>query len=64
MIKRISKVGNSHGIIFGRALMELADLKVGDKVNVEIQPGGTITPLRPRRTPGEISKIIKSTTRD
>ena len=66
MIKTISKVGNSHGIIFGRALMELADLKVGDKVNVEIHAGGTITltPLRPRPTSQEISKVVKSTMKD
>jgi antitoxin component of MazEF toxin-antitoxin module len=43
MIKTITKVGNSQGIIFDAALMELARLKVGDQVNVEIHPGGTIT---------------------
>jgi antitoxin component of MazEF toxin-antitoxin module len=43
MIKTITKVGNSQGIIFDAALMELARLKVGDQVNVEVHPGGTIT---------------------
>lgn len=66
MIKTISKVGNSQGIIFDAALMELAHLKTGDKLNVEIHPGGTITltPLRPRPTPPEVSKVIKSTLKD
>tara|TARA_R110000850_G_scaffold9196_12_gene34006 strand:+ start:269 stop:499 length:231 start_codon:yes stop_codon:yes gene_type:complete len=47
MIKTITKVGNSHGIIFDSALLQLARLKAGDEVNVEVHQGGaiTITPL-------------------
>lgn len=50
MIKNVSKIGNSQGIIFDAALMELAHLKVGDPVNVEVHSGGTITltPVRPQ----------------
>lgn len=49
MVKTISKIGNSQGLIFDAALMDLAHLKVGDQVNVEVHEGGTITliPLRP-----------------
>ena len=49
MTKTISKVGNSQGIMFDAALMEMARLKVGDQVNVELHEGGTITltPIRP-----------------
>jgi antitoxin component of MazEF toxin-antitoxin module len=43
MIKTITKIGNSQGIIFDSALLQLARLKVGDEVNVEIHAGGTIT---------------------
>jgi antitoxin component of MazEF toxin-antitoxin module len=66
MVKSISKVGNSHGIIFDAALMELAHLKAGDEVNVEVHEGGTITltPLRPRHPRAEVSKVIKSTMKD
>ena len=66
MVKTISKVGNSHGIVFDAALMELAHLRAGDEVNVEIHEGGTITltPLRPRPSPAEVSKAIKSTMKD
>jgi antitoxin component of MazEF toxin-antitoxin module len=66
MVKTISKVGNSHGIIFDSALLEMAHLKAGDEVNVEVHAGGTITltPLRPRPSPEEISKTIKSTMKD
>jgi antitoxin component of MazEF toxin-antitoxin module len=66
MIKTISKVGNSQGLIFDSALMELAHLKAGDEVNVEVHAGGTITltPLRPRPSRAEVSKIIKSTMKD
>lgn len=43
MIKTIAKIGNSQGIIFDSALLQLARLKVGDEVNVEMHAGGTIT---------------------
>jgi len=43
MIKTITKIGNSQGIIFDSALLQLARLKVGDEVNVEVHAGGTIT---------------------
>lgn len=63
MIKTISKVGNSQGIIFDAALLELAHLQSGDQLNVEVHAGGTITltPLRPRPSRAEISRVIKST---
>ena len=53
MTKIISKVGNSQGLIFDAALMDLAHLKVGDQVNVTVHEGGTIvlTPLRPAIEP-------------
>jgi antitoxin component of MazEF toxin-antitoxin module len=49
MTKTISKVGNSQGVIFDAALMDLARLKVGDEVNVTVHEGGSIvlTPVRP-----------------
>ncbi len=43
MIKTITKIGNSQGIIFDSALLQLARFKVGDEVNVEVHAGGTIT---------------------
>ncbi|MFK7912183.1 MAG: MazE family transcriptional regulator [Akkermansiaceae bacterium] len=43
MIKTITKIGNSKGIIFDAALLELANLKEGDQVNVVVHEGGTIT---------------------
>ena len=43
MVKTITKVGNSHGVIFDATLMDLAHLKLGDQVNVEVHDGGTIT---------------------
>ncbi len=66
MIKSITKIGNSHGIVFDAALMELAHVKAGDQLNVEVHEGGTITltPLRPRPSPAEVSKVIKSTVKD
>ena len=49
MTKTISKIGNSQGIIFDAALMDLARVKVGDQVTVSVHAGGSIvlTPVRP-----------------
>jgi antitoxin component of MazEF toxin-antitoxin module len=43
MIKTVTKIGNSCGIILDRALLDLARLKLGDEVNVTVHPEGTIT---------------------
>ena len=66
MNKTITRVGNSQGLIFDAALMELTHLKVGDTVNVELHEGGTITltPIRPRPSKQNVSRIIKSTLND
>ena len=66
MVKIISKIGNSQGIIFDSALMELAHLKAGDEVNVEIHEGGTITltPIRPKPSREDVSAVIKQTMKD
>lgn len=49
MIKTITKVGNSQGIILDAPLMEMAHLKVGDKMHVTVHDSGSITftPLKP-----------------
>ena len=66
MKKTITKIGNSQGIVFDAALMELAHLRSGDEVNLEIHDGGTITltPIRPRPSRAEISGFVKSTMKD
>jgi antitoxin component of MazEF toxin-antitoxin module len=62
MIKTITKVGNSQGIIFDTALMDLARLKVGDQVNVTVHDGGTIslTPINPQVTADEAGTSAKA----
>lgn len=49
MTKTITRIGNSQGIIFDAALMELAHLKLGDHLAVSLHEGGSIvlTPIRP-----------------
>ena len=49
MVKTITKVGNSHGLIFDATLRELTGLKPGDQVNVTVHEGGAIviTPMSP-----------------
>jgi antitoxin component of MazEF toxin-antitoxin module len=66
MVKTISKIGNSQGLIFDAALMDLAHLRAGDQVNVEVHDGGTITltPLRPRPSREEVSEVIRKTLKD
>jgi len=66
MIKTITKIGNSQGIMLDAALMELARLKVGDQVNLTVHEGGAIclTPVRPVITPEEATKAVKSIMKD
>jgi antitoxin component of MazEF toxin-antitoxin module len=61
MTKTITKVGNSQGIIFDNALMELARVKVGDKVNITVHPGGSIvlTPIHPVIDPGTAASMAR-----
>ena len=63
MIKTISKIGNSQGIIFDSALLQLARLNVGDEVNIEVHPGGTITiaPLGGLPPAEDVSALIDDT---
>lgn len=62
MIKTITKVGNSQGIMLDAALMDLARLKVGDQVNLTVHEGGAIylTPVRPVVTPEEATVSAKA----
>jgi len=65
--KTITKVGNSQGIIFDTALMDLARVKVGDQVDVTVVPHtGAIVlmPLRPGPSTEEIRSVIKKTAKD
>jgi antitoxin component of MazEF toxin-antitoxin module len=66
MVKTITKVGNSQGIIFDAALLELSHLKSGDQVNVEVHEGGTITltPLHPKPSREDVTRVIKATVKD
>jgi antitoxin component of MazEF toxin-antitoxin module len=67
MTKTISKVGNSQGIIFDAALMDLARVKVGDQVHITVVPeSGAIVlmPLRQGPSKQEIHSVIKKTAKD
>ena len=61
MTKTISKIGNSQGIIFDAALMDLARVKVGDQVNVTLHPGGSIvlTPIHPTIDPETAARTAR-----
>lgn len=66
MIKTLTKIGNSQGLIFDAALMDLARLKPGDKVNVEVHAGGTITliPVKPRVSPEDFARALTGVLED
>ena len=67
MTKTISKIGNSQGIMFDAALMDLARVKLGDQVNVTVMPdSGTIVlePLRKGPSKAEMSSVIEKTAKD
>ncbi|MCU0748065.1 MAG: hypothetical protein MUF13_00765 [Akkermansiaceae bacterium] len=61
MIKTITKIGNSHGIIFDSALLQLAHLNPGDEVNVEVHSSGTITitPMNPAPNAEQFSAKVQ-----
>jgi antitoxin component of MazEF toxin-antitoxin module len=65
-IKTITKIGNSCGLILDDALLQLARLKVGDQVNVEVHSGVTITitAIRPAPRKEEIDVAIAATMDD
>ena len=66
MIKTITKIGNSQGIIFDSALMDLAHLKVGDKLQVTVHQGGSVvlTPDKPVITPEMAREAMKKIMKD
>jgi antitoxin component of MazEF toxin-antitoxin module len=66
MVKIITKIGNSQGLIMDQALLEMLHLKVGDQVNVEVHEGGTatLTPLNPQPASGDVSRAIASVVKD
>ena len=63
MIKTITKIGNSQGIMLDAALMDLARLKVGDQVNLTVHEGGAIylTPVHPVVAPDEAAAAARHT---
>ncbi len=69
MVRTISKIGNSYGLIFDAKLRELSGLKPGDQVNVTIHEGGVIviTPLSPvvgtNQARMRAEKLIKANSR-
>ena len=63
MIKAITKVGNSNGVIFDATLMDIAHLKTGDQVSITVHESGSIilTPLRGNHTPEEFTSLVRET---
>ena len=63
MLKTISKIGNSQGLIFDAALLDMAGLRLGDQVNITVAPGGTmvITPIRGAPPMAAVQSMIAET---
>ncbi len=61
MTKTVSKIGNSQGIVFDAALMDLTRLKVGDQLTVTVHEGGSIilTPIRQNIEPKQAAATAK-----
>jgi len=66
MLKQITKVGNSQGLILDNALMDLTGLRVGAQVNVVVAPGGAIIlpPIRKAAPREVVSATIRKTVKD
>lgn len=63
MLKTISKIGNSQGLIFDAALLDMAGLKLGDQVNITVAPSGTlvVTPIRSAPPMTAVQNLINET---
>lgn len=66
MVKTLSRIGNSQGLIFDAALLDLTHLKAGDQVNIEVHAGGTITlsPVRREVTPQQFTETVQGMLKD
>jgi antitoxin component of MazEF toxin-antitoxin module len=66
MLKTITKIGNSQGLILDAALCELTGLKAGDQVNVTVHAGGTVTltPIRRVASPETVAATIGKAVKD
>ncbi len=66
MIRTISKIGNSPGLIFDTELCELTGLKAGDQVNSTVHDPGSIilTPLRKSAAPTVIESTIQQSIKE
>jgi antitoxin component of MazEF toxin-antitoxin module len=66
MLKTITKVGNSQGLILDTALMDLTGLRVGDQVDVSVAPGGTVmlTPIRKGPPAEGVRATVRKTVKD
>jgi len=61
MVKTLTKVGNSYGLIFDATLRELTGLKPGERVNVTVHEGRAIviTPMAPVIDPDEAKRTAE-----
>lgn len=66
MVKTITRIGNSHGLILDAALLDLTGLKAGDQVAVSVAPGGSIilTPIGKAPRPEDVTAAVKRTVKD
>jgi len=66
MLKTITKLGNSQGLIFDATLCELTGLKPGDQVNITVHEGGAIvlTPIRKAAPTKTVTESIRKTVKD
>ena len=63
MIKTITKIGNSQGIIFDATIMDMAHLKVGDEINITVHKGGSIilTPVSRNADSETVGTLVRET---
>jgi antitoxin component of MazEF toxin-antitoxin module len=64
MVKTVSRIGDSPGLVFDAGLAELTGLRAGDPVNVSVDAHGAIhvVPVRPivetAPTPGPSRSLV------
>ncbi len=66
MVRTLTKVGNSCGLIFDRTLLDLTQLKLGDEVSIKVHEGGSVTiePIREKLSSEAFSSVVKEVLND
>ena len=65
MVTKVQKWGNSQGLRFSKAILEEADIHVGDQVNISVEKGQIIVePVRKVRGKYTLRELVAKMPKD